>query len=78
MEIFASPVSPTPAANFGTATGVVDTGGKFHLNRVGDGNDDISSEERFKNLKTIRGSYFLLEHVSSDNHTTLHVKTMFL
>jgi hypothetical protein len=65
VEIFASqggpPVSTTPAANFVSATGVVDTGGKVHLNRVGDGNDDISSEEHFKNLKTIRGSYLLLE-----------------
>jgi hypothetical protein len=51
VEIFASqgapPVSTTGAANFATATGVVDTGGKFHLNRVGDGNDDISSKEHF-------------------------------
>ncbi len=27
------------------------------LNRVGNGNDDISSEEQFQNLKTNRGSY---------------------
>ncbi len=30
----------------------------FHLNcRVGNGNDDISSEEDFENSKTIRGFY---------------------
>jgi hypothetical protein len=33
----------------------------FHLNRVGNGNDDISSQEHFKNLKTKRGSHLLLE-----------------
>ncbi len=29
----------------------------FHLNRVGNGNDDIASEEHFENSKTSRGSY---------------------
>jgi hypothetical protein len=29
----------------------------FHLNRVGNGNDDITSEEHFENSKTVRGSY---------------------
>ncbi len=33
----------------------------FHIDRVGNGNDDISAEEHFKNLKTKRSSYFLLE-----------------
>ncbi len=28
----------------------------FHLNRIGNGNDDIASEEHFENLKTRRGS----------------------
>jgi hypothetical protein len=28
----------------------------FHLNREGNGNDDISSEEHFENSETIRGS----------------------
>jgi hypothetical protein len=30
----------------------------FHLNRVGNGNDDISSEEHFENSKTRRGSTY--------------------
>jgi hypothetical protein len=34
---------------------------KFYLNRVGNGNDDISSKEHFINLKTKRGSYLLQE-----------------
>ncbi len=29
----------------------------FHLNRVGNGNDDILSEEHFENSNTSRGSY---------------------
>jgi hypothetical protein len=36
----------------------------FHFNRVGNGNDDISSEEHFKNSKTNRGSYLLIMLVS--------------
>jgi hypothetical protein len=30
----------------------------FDLDRVGNGNDDMSSEEHLKNLKTKRGSFF--------------------
>jgi hypothetical protein len=33
----------------------------LHLNRVGNGKDDISLEENYKHLKTKRDSYFLLE-----------------
>jgi hypothetical protein len=33
----------------------------FHLSSVGNGNRDMSSKEHFKNLKTKRGSYLLLE-----------------
>jgi hypothetical protein len=29
----------------------------FHLNRVGNGNDDISPEENFEHSKTSSGSY---------------------
>jgi hypothetical protein len=29
----------------------------FHLNRAGNGNGGISSQEHFENLKTVRGSY---------------------
>ncbi len=29
----------------------------FHLNRMGNDNDDILSEGDFENLKTFRGSY---------------------
>ncbi len=29
----------------------------FHLNRVGNGNDDISSDDYFDNSKTVSGSY---------------------
>jgi hypothetical protein len=29
----------------------------FHLNRVGNGDDDISSDEHFENSNTHRGSY---------------------
>ncbi len=31
----------------------------FHLNRVGNGTDNISSEEHFKTLETKRDSYLL-------------------
>jgi hypothetical protein len=34
---------------------------KYNFSHMGNGNDDISSEEHFKNLKTKRSSYFLLE-----------------
>ncbi len=33
----------------------------FHLNRVGNGKDYISSEEHFRNSETRRGTYLLLE-----------------
>jgi hypothetical protein len=33
----------------------------FYLNRVGNGNDDISSEEDFENSETVRGSYLDLQ-----------------
>jgi hypothetical protein len=33
----------------------------FLLDHVGNGNDDISSEEHFKNFKTKRDSYLLLQ-----------------
>jgi hypothetical protein len=36
----------------------------MHLNRVGNGNGDISSGEHFKNLKTKQGSFLLLELLS--------------
>jgi hypothetical protein len=32
----------------------------FHLNRIGHGNNHISSEENFENSKTRRVSYLLL------------------
>ncbi len=35
----------------------------FHLNCVGNGNDDIPSDDHFENLKTNRGSYLDLEVV---------------
>ncbi len=35
----------------------------LHLNRVGNDNDDISSEEDFENSKTITGSYLDLKVV---------------
>ncbi len=34
---------------------------RFHLNRVGNGNDDISSEKHFENSKTRKGGYLLLD-----------------
>jgi hypothetical protein len=33
----------------------------FHLNCMGSGNHDISSEEHFENSKTRKGTYLLLE-----------------
>ncbi len=33
----------------------------FTLNRVENGNDDISTEEHFENSKTTRGTYLQLE-----------------
>jgi hypothetical protein len=35
----------------------------FHLNREGNGNDDISSEVHFKNSKTKGGSYLITRTV---------------
>jgi hypothetical protein len=32
----------------------------YHRNRMGNGNDDISSEKDFENSKTITGSYMYL------------------
>jgi hypothetical protein len=33
----------------------------FHLNDMGNGNGDISSDEHYKNMETKRGSQLLLE-----------------
>ena len=35
----------------------------FHLNRMGNGNDDISSEKHFENSKTSRGSYLRTSNI---------------